>query len=592
MKKFNLIPKYRGYINKADVTNVDPSYLVSGSQNVLINDGEKIQVRPGYSIYGAASTDLYPVLSSYDWITSTNVERNLRKYNTTLEVYYSSAWRTVGTFTAAALLNFAEFWSSTESKDLLLIADGTSTMKMWSGGIAVIASVGTNTLTKSGSTTWAEERFLVAGTRQVNIGGVTYTYTGGESTTTLTGVTPDPALASPAIAAGDIAIQTIRSSSNTPASSFNNDIISTINNHVFVADFDRRDIYISKNTDYTSYTYSSPRVPGEGALLTLDSNPIGFVVQEDSMYISGSKNDWYQIKFNRSADLTKEEVVVQKLKTGPGQGAYSQSSIGNAKNSVLYFSNEKTIDSLGRIENINTPQSLPLSDPIKTELESYDVTIAPHIKYFKNKTYIAFPSESKVVIYDHEKGFWQPPQILPVRRFAIIGGELYGHSNAVPETYKLFDEDVYSDNTNPIDARAVFAYRNYGRPDWKKNFDEWFTEGYISSNTTIDLTIYYDFGGNTSIIEEEIIGTDTDILFGPPGDSSIGKAGLGQQPIGSSVDSPSDLSKFRIIHELRKQDFYEVQVKYASNDVDYRWELLRLGGNVRLSTADNGFIKQ
>lgn len=594
MKKFLLVSEYLGYINKKDITNVDPRYLVSPSQNVVINDGEKITIRKGYTLDGVANAALTPIISNYDWNTSTNTEQNLRSYQGELEYRYVDSlgavtWRRLANgFGSSVMFNFAEYWDTTEAQDLLLIVNGDHNIRMWSGGVTTYASSTVNTITKQGSTTWAEERFLVAGTRQVIIGGITYTYTGGESTTTLTGVTPDPTAGGHV--AGNVAHQALRVTANTPSANFDNDIIAVLNNQAYIGDLNRRDVYVSKSTDYTSFTFSNPRIPGEGALLTLDSPPSAFAVQEDAMYIFGNQDQVYQTLFTLSADLTKEALNIKRLKSGPGQGAVSQSSVANIKNSVLFLNREKAVDTLGRIEQINTPQSLPISDPVKSEFLDATYTVNPHIKYFKNKTYVALPSDSKVMIFDHERGFWYPPQILPIRRLAIIGGELYGHSNAVPETYKLFTGT--SDNTNPINAIAAFAYRNYGTRSWKKSHDEWYSEGYISSNTTLLLGLKYDFGGFTTILEKEIRGDDDSILFSTISDNSFGKSPFGQLPVGSITDSPSDLSKFRVIHELGKVDYYEVQPFYQSNDDDAQWELIASGGNAMESKTDNVFIKQ
>jgi len=594
MKKFNLVQQYKGYVNKKDVTNLDPEYLVAGSQNVLINDGEKIGNRPGYTLFGAASSVEKPPDSSYEWLTSTGTEIALRKAETTLEFYYNSAWNTLSTgFAATSKLQFAEWYdSTTEKKDFLLMVDGTSNMYAWSGGITTFASATANTITKQGTNTWAQDRFLLAGTRTVIIEGVTYTYTGGESTTTLTGVTPDPTAGGHT--AGDVVVQGIRTTANTPASGVNNNLISTLKNQIYVADLTKRDVYVSKTTDYTSFTFTTPvRAPGEGALLTLDSNPVAFAIQDNEMYVSGSKNDWYRATFTLSADLTKETLKIEKLKSGSGQGAYSQSAIGQIKNEILYFNNDKTIDTLGRVENINTPESRPISDSIKSELLDSSIDIEPHIKFYKSKTYIVFPSDSKILIYDHEKGYWQPPQILPVRRLAIIGGELYGHSNRTTETYKIFDSSVWSDNGNPILAIAAMAYRNYDYPAWKKNFDEFFVEGYISSNTKLSTVLKYEFGGYSSILEKIVDGSNDKYIVQTVTDGSLGKNPIGSQPLGTITDSPSNMPKFRTIFEIAKQDdWFEMQVQYQSNDIDYQWEVLRSGGNITTSTEDNFDIKQ
>lgn len=587
---YTLVTKYRGYINKADVTNVSPEYLVAPSQNVLINDGEKVAIRGGYSLVGTADTTLTPVISSFDWKTNTGTEINLKKYDTTLAYYYNSTWSILDTanlFSATATLRFATWWDASEAKDLLLIIDGTSNMYMWSGGITTFASATTNTITKEGTNTWAQDRFLLAGTRSVTIGSTTYTYTGGESTTTLTGVSPDPTLGGHAV--GATVIQSIRTTTNTPGSGVSNDLMIVSRNQVYIADYSLRDVYVSKNSSYIDYTFSSPRLPGEGALLTLDSPPVGFALQEEDVYVSSSANDWYKTSFTLSSDLTKEKLEIKKLKSGTGQGAYSQTAIAQAKNHVIFFSNEKVIDSLGRIENINTPQSLPLSDPIKSELLDYTLTGGVTSIYFRNQTWFNFITESKQLIYDHERGYWMPPQTFPISTFAIINGDLCGHSNATPDTYKLLDGT--SDNGFAIDASAWFAYRNYGERAITKNFDEWYTEGYISSNTTLTMTQKYDYQGHTQITTNDIEGDDDDILFGVGGDSSLGQNPLGSEPLGSTSEDQDELTKFRVIHNGAKEDFYEIQVGYSTNDIDQRWELLASGPNIVASTISTSEIQ-
>jgi len=594
MKKFLVTSEYRGYSNKADITNIDPKFLVTPSQNVIINDQEKIEVRAGYTLDGPAGSTNVGIRSSYDWITSTGHERNLRVTGTKLYYRYVDSndavtWRDLGlTIASTATVNFAEWWSTAESKDLLLFVDATSNMRMWSGGVTTFASCTTNTITKQGTTTWAEERFLVAGTRSIIINGIPYAYTGGEGTTTLTGVTPDPTGAG--IAVGDIVHQSVRTTANSPSSGITTDIIGVLNNYVYVADSSLRTVYVSKNTDYTDYTFTSPvRAPGEGALLTLDAPPVAFVPQEEDMYISAARDQWYRTVFTLSADLTGESLKIKRLKSGPGQGALSQSSVGQIKNAVLYITNDKTVDTLGRIENINTPESVPISDVVKTEFQDYDYSIDPHIKYFKNKTYIAIPSETRAMIFDHEKKLWNPPQILPIRRWAIIGGELYGHSSATDETYKMFDGT--NDNGNPIDWKMYFAYNNFGVRTWGKEFDEYYSEGYISPNTVATMVLKYDFGGFTSIVNKLIDGSDTRILFSTITDNSLGKYPLGQMPLGSITDSPDDLSKFRVIHNTIKQDSYELQVGFEGSNTDDQFQLLSHGPNARTSDSDNIQIK-
>jgi len=341
---------------------------------------------------------------------------------------------------------------------------------------------------------------------------------------------------------------------------------------------------------FRDFTASSPRIPGDGDTITLDGPATAFAPQTNEsdengtiMFISAGKDFWYRITYTLSADFTKETARIKRLAAASKQAARSQACVAQIKNSTVYLSNEPTIDTLGRVENIDTPQSRPISDTIKSDLEAYDLSNA-HLKYHRNNLYVALPAESKVLIYNLQKQYWEAPQILPIRRLAIIGGELYGHSNAVPETYKLFDG--YNDNENPIEGVAAFAYENLGRRDAKKSEDKHFSEGYISSNTKLTCATKYDFGGFTSIVETEIDGADDTILFSTTADGSLGKNPYGSQPIGSITDSQSGNPKFRVIHDLQKQDYYERQVIYTTNDVDQQWEILAYGSNATLSTAD------
>lgn len=590
MKQFKLINEFFGYANKKDITNIDPRYLVAPSQNVLINDGEKVGPRPGYTLYGAASTSAEPVVGSYEWDTSTGTKFMFRSYDDELEFDYNDTFYRLANGFASDKFVFTPVWDTTEKIDFLIAANGGSSLYMWSGGVSTFASATSTTITKQGSTTWAQERFLKNGTRAVVIEGTTYTYTGGEGTTTLTGVSPDPSVAGHTV--GALVHQALRESANTPASGFSNNVLGTNRNQLFVGDYTKREVYISANDDYTDFSAPTvPRAPGESAIVTLDSTPISFQPQEDVMYI-GTNDGWFITQFQLSADLTAESLSVVRLKASRGKAPYAQQSVAKAGNYVVYFTNDKTIDFLGRVENIDTPESRPLSDVIKKELLDYDVTVAPHLRYFENNLYIAFPSEGKMLIYDFENRYWQPPQLMPIRRIAVNNGELYGHSSQVTETYKIFDETTYTDNGLPIRAICALAYRNYGLRAWKKEHSEWYTELYKTDNTNVTLTLKYDFGG-VNAIQNYLIpsGLDSRFVFATIADGSLGKYPLGNKPLGSVTDTVDDLKKIKIIHEMKRNDYYEIQTQYSSYAEDQQWQLLATGGNVLQASQDNQDIK-
>lgn len=578
------ITQFRGYNSKVDPTKLKEGYLVAGSQNVLSTDDNNVKIREGYELLGAANTALTPIESSYDWNTHSATELNLRAYDDELELLISGTWTKVKDSWSSVNFKFVEWWNTTESQDELVFVNGDSNLYTWSGGVTTIASATANTITKNGTETWAEARFNTVANKKIMINGTEYTYTGGETTTTLTGVTPDPS----GEAEDSNAIQSIVTVSNTPASGTNNDVIGILNNQIYIGDFVQRTIYICAQNDYTTWSPSSPRVPGEAAELTLDGFPKGFIVQEDSMYITGGTDEWYKIDFTLSADNTAEAVTVNRLKTSTGEAAYSQSAICNIKNDVAFITQEPGIDTLGRLENIDTPRSKPISDDIKTELEGYNLTNVD-TKYYRNNIYFALPSESLVLVYNLQEGYWEAPQVLPVRKLAIIDGVLCGHSNAVPETYKLFIG--HNDNGNPIEAIAKFSYLQYGDRDLYKSLNEWYSEGYISNNTELTLELNYDYDGATSVQDITISGANEKMLFTSAKTVGIGKSVLGSEPLGTTTDEIEELSKFRVIDTMVKQDFFEIQPIYKTNQIDANWKLLAFGSNANYSSNEPITIK-
>lgn len=598
-KNYLITQAFNGYRTKTDDTKLSDGFLVSGSQNVLSTDGDNIKIRNGYTLFGQANASLNPIESAYDWQTNTGVSRHLRSYDDELEVYDSikdSQWVRLKDGWSAVDFNYAFWWDTDEGKDILLFVIGDANIYAWGGGMAQIGTTATGTIQLlDTASTWAEERFLlnpggavITYDKKLTINGTEYTYTGGETTNTLTGVTPDPS----AEASGSLAVQSVTTFANKPGSDatlFPNNLIRVLNNQVWIGSKINNNVFVSKNTNFTSFAFNNPRVPGEGVALTLDGSPTGFIEQEENMYISASNDQWYVSNFALSDDNLKEYVTVKRLKTTAQEAAKSQSAIGKMKNNVIYISQEPTLDTLGRLENLNTPQSNPISDPVKPDFNNLDLANVS-IRYYKNNIYIALPNESLVYIYNIERGFWEAPQVLPVSNFSIINGELYGHSNSVPETYKLFTGT--SDNGNAINAIAKFAYQSFGDRVNLKQFNHFYTEGKIASNTKLNLGINYEYNGALSRQDFEIDGSDNSVLFQSTVDNSLGKNELGNEPLGSTSSAPSTLVKFRQINTMVKQDFHEIQTIYQSNQIDGQWEILAFGSATTKSTAEPIKIKK
>ena len=483
----------KGYRAREDVTLLPPGILVHGSQNVLTNTSERIAIRKGFTLDGQADATITPITSAFDWTKLSNNDRHMRSYSTKIQFRYvhpisgAIIWTDLASGFANSNFNYTNFWDTLELTNVLLFVNGTPNIFEWSGGVASFQSATANTITKSGTTTWAEEGFYSNGTRNVIIGGIVYNYTGGEGTTTLTGVTPDPTLGGHAV--GDAVFQEIRTTANAAMTAidpnFKNDLIGNLLNQIFIASKSSFYLYVSQLSNYKDYSFSSPRLPGEGALITMGGYATCLINQEGDMYVSAGQDLWYRTEYVTTTvpdgagnAIVFQDLNLNQLKTTVLQATQSQALTTKIKNNIAYVSFEPIVNYLGRVENIFlTPQIEDISFPIINDINSYNFTDGA-IVYFRQFLYFSVPTQGIVRVYNMtnpKNPYWEAPLTLPIARFSIIDDSLYGHSYAVPETYKLFDG--YNDNGADIDAIAVFSYNNYGIRSYRKNSTKFYVEG-------------------------------------------------------------------------------------------------------------------
>ena len=466
-----------------------------------------------------------------------------------------------------------------------------------------INSVATNSITVSGSKTLSQLGFYDnsnnSGKFQLLINGVVYTYTGSNANGgyTFIGINVDPTIQG--FAVGDAIIQVpvtgaiAGSNASFIQSGFSVSLISTLKNQIWYGSLTNANVYVSATNNYQSTAFSTPsRLPAEGALIVLDSPPVGFYPQAGDMYASAGKDQWWLSLFNQqtisvaNVATPTETLSMQRLKTAFNQGAQSQGLIGQYKNSLVYVSNEQIINALGLVKDILAdPQVTNMSDPIKFDIDAYNFA-GGQVLYDNYYIYVTIPSVSVVRMYNVVKQYWEAPQILPISRFYHLtstqGSVIYGHSSLTNESYQMFTG--YNDNGNPITAVAAFPYLSTsgGSANEKKNFNKVFTEGYISGNTQLTLTANYDFGGYSGTYSTIINGNNLsppNIIFNKVTDGSIGQNSLGSQPIGQilNLNPQSTNPKFRVINTMPRVNMFEYQLVYSSNDVDFQWAILRFG---------------
>jgi hypothetical protein len=619
VREITLVSNFKeGYRNLEDITNLPPGVLVVGSQNVLVNTASRLQARLGYVLDGDKSTVNAPILSSFEWHSKTNGKRWVRFGFLTsagndgkLQYRYTNAtgvvWNNLATGISNSGMNFTSFWDTSELIRVMLYVNGNGFVNEWSGAYDTVSSVASGAVTMTNpiaTTGWynktsAKQKFLGNGTL--------FTYTGATGSV-FSGVTPNP---QSVVASGDVLTQAVYSTlasgyTSGPPSTYNVDLIATLLNQVFLGSLTSPTLYMSKTNNYTDYSFSSPRIPADGATANLDDNLVAFIPQEDVMYISAGLDYWYNTQLVQSTSyngaaaqsITTETFQVKLLKNNNLQGAQSQSLVNNKGNKVLLVQNEPAFEELGRMENIfAAPQIKNLSDPIKNDFDNYDFT-GGSVYSWRNYNLIAIPRSGIVRIYNKIIKAWEAPQTIPVTSFYVVGNNLYGHSSTTSESYKLFsgnsDRATATSAGNPFLAQVNFSYQNEGTRTVLKNANKFYIEGYISGNTTLNCTINYEQDGNLTTQTFQVLGDDTAITGGQVTSNSLGKNAYGQSGLGSQTNtSLTGLPpKFRVIKTFPRFDFYEMQFSFNILEVDQNFQLLAFGLNAAPSDTTSFYIEE
>lgn len=608
---FDLIDSFEGYVSSKDKTNVARNVLVEGSQNVYKPISGNITVRSGLKRYGLPDATVAAIKSSYEWYSSLGMVYPFRVVGATsagndakLQVMSTIVdgetplWYDLMTGLTLTRFVFNPWYSDTEKKDRILFVKGDSNLHHWSGGLTKVAAqaAGGSTLVLSDTTsTWLLQGFSnTSGEKTFTINGssMVYTYTGGENTNTLTGITP----ALPAITADTVVLQQVLTEADTPAAGYTNDFIKTIGNQVHVGSYTSRLIYISSSTDFTDYTVPSPRTAGTPNLLTLDNTAKGISVRQGNAHISAGLSDWYVVSYE-ALDVGGTQVqntIVDKQETAALSAALAHEFIDNVGDDIVYLSQDQQLRLYGIFRNITQAKYPSLSQAIKTELEGVNFT-GGHVRAIGDRVYITSPVEGKTYFHESRETvdqagnviserFWHPPQIWNVSRVALINGVEYGHSNANPQLYQLWNtgqwrDDSPTDDAVPYDCNMVLSYRQHERRQGLLEFDKVYVEGYLLQGTSLSLRIRKDYLDPNPQINVLNNLTTPASLFPPNNPEVIGGSLIGDVSIGGVTVEQGFFPKFRVISQSELGSVFEYQLEVFSSTADSAWEILAIGTN-------------
>lgn len=609
-----------GYRAREDVTTLDKRYLIPGTRNVVTTVKNTWASVKGYSVDGTGSTTPDSgIRGNFDFDTY-NGRKNVRcgflttsdgKMQFRSTISGSPIWLDLITSLTSVDFAFVSFYDTTELKNLLLGVNGDGYIYEWSGGEAVFASATTNTITCSGTDTWQQNGFYTTRNKELIINGVTYTYTGGEGTQTLTGVTPDPT--SVTITVGDSCyqkpIKTAISAMSDILTTFTPDVIGrNTKNQIYLGAWNSNAVYVSNVNNYKDFGFTSPtRVVGEGMIYYLDAEPRAFIPQEtsaltsSSMLISAGRDYWYRETSTLSSDLASEQLELKPLRTGRLQGALSFKCTSRVKNGVAYLGNDNVVNILGQESSQFIPELADISYSIINDMNSYDLTDAAMF-YHKNFIYLTVPKHGLIRMYNMTNPkleYWEGPVEYPISDFFVTDdGKLGGHAYSSSESYILFDTNRFrydeSDNSGyAITAIAQFVPNTHGNRTQTSNTQNFWIDGYISGNVSssspLVLTLTHDLDGCQTTQSKSVVGDGKRYNCPIQSTGTIGDSPIGGSPIGSGTDS-SRPAYFHVILDFPTISSYLEMPTFSTEDVDYQWEIISFGSYYVISKEGNNAI--
>lgn len=597
--KWVVYNKFTGYQTKSDPTKIDDGANAQG-QNTMINNQDRITIRDaGYELFpsGTASTTETGVKTMHNFRKRSGENILMRSYGTFLEWYdeENDTWEYLKTgYTSGKDFGFADYNINTDLTSYVYFGNATEPFSRWRGAhtnLSAAVTSGDVTINVDDTT----DGFLVSGT--LILCGTEATYA-GKTDTSFTGVAGAP----------DCAIDKgVAHAVEETAGNPRGNIYLVANNRLFISGVasTTQAIFFSKYGDATTFTTQSLVTD-----TTAEDSGI-FNLGEGGGPVTAMKEDEGSIYFFkrstiRKATLSDSLYTLSNLKPFDGKsqttGSKNQLSTFAGGNGIFFISPDNQIMNLTRVETIDYPQIIAISDVIKPTIDGAVFDDASGI-FWQDKAYIAAKSNSDstfndvVFTYDFSNKAWDSPIIgWNVSDWMIYddgdGERLYFGDVNTANTYKVTTiplDDIYG-----VTANWRSKQYGFGIPHHQKEIDSIYIEGYIADNTTLKISLLLDENGFTQAYQTDFVGTETDYLFDSPSYNVFGFSAFGTERFGSNDDF-SGKRKFRLYlnKDFRHIPFYNAQIEFASDGENAQWEITRYGFSVRESSQpeDRGIFR-
>lgn len=587
-----VIDRFTGYKTKQDPSKIGNGDNPQG-QNTFINQGDRISIRDlGYEIFpdtDTASSDDQEIHSLHTFRRRNGENIMIRGYGTVLEWYdeVQNTWENLNSgYSTGTPFGFADYNINTDQRSYTYFGNSVQDFSRWTGSHtnlngAVAAAAATITVDDTTG-------FNDTGTLRICSTNVTYT---GRTATTFTGASGTPDCADN---------RGVTQAVQTYASNPKGNIYLVANNRLFVSGVSSttQAVFFSQYGDATDFLTTALVTDGtaeDSGIFNLGEGGGGvtaMVQDENAIYI-------FKKSIIYKATLTDGLYTLEPLKPFDGKsqttGAISQGAVFAGGNGIFFITPDKQIMNLTRVEQVDYPQIIPISQEIQPTVNAADFANTDGI-FFKNKAYFPAKSDSDsqfndvVFVWSFDSNSWESPIVgWNTRKWTIYddgNGEVlyFGHANN-PNTYKTTNialDDIHGVSANWRSKQYTFTGLFNGADGLQKEIEDVFIEGYISDDTDLTISLLLDENGYTQTYQTVFEGTETSYLYDAPEYNVFGFKPFGTDRFGTNDDF-SGKKKFRVYlnKDFRRVPFYSAQLEFASDQEAASWEITRFGFLVR-----------
>lgn len=354
--------------------------------------------------------------------------------------------------------------------------------------------------------------------------------------------------------------------------------------------------FVSKLNTPTDFSYSAPRVAGEGDII---STPYGggdivdIIAQEDSAYV-------FKKRYIESVKYSQDENDVA-TRTPLKAEAGSVGLVIKGSDDVYFVTDDKKFTSLGRVATKDVlPQTDNIGFKIQRLLNSYIFGEGRGIEdvdriYLPCKSSSDLTKNDLLLIYNKVNKSFEGTWSVAANFFERFDSKTYFGDSSTPNVFELNTghADVVGTDRFPINAGYASNFLNLTSSHGSlQALNSLYYEGYISDEATITFQVWKDFA-TTPFLSFDFSASETGLLDGSEFTAALGTQTIGLQPTGSVSEGDSEGRRhFQFTVYFPFQYGNHFSVGFESSGVDYDYEITRFGlGLAQSVSTDNSRVK-